>query len=299
MRAISNKDGDFLSQFDNIYENDIPKLERLADLPPQIRSTSHQKMLIDNYTDANKVKIKGYLFLEEIFGFCKTFKKLTKNLSFHLTFKTNDLQNFIYSSMADDINVTINNLYLYVPNLVPNVETQVMFNEATQSINKKSFDEWYTERRIISDSITQLDIGTSQHINSPKYLIGALQTRIGADTAIKNNNNAIFDNLNLQKYYVEIDSVIYPGDSVLVNYGQNDYIEPYKDLKLFFKEFIGEQLMSPFISYPDVKTKYPIEIIDSRHQTDYISPMKFQLFLEYSADPENAKFYLVLIDEEK
>ena len=36
MRAISNKDGDLLSQFDNINENDIPVLERLADLPPQI-----------------------------------------------------------------------------------------------------------------------------------------------------------------------------------------------------------------------------------------------------------------------
>ena len=73
MRAISNKDGDFLSQFDNINENDIPVLERLADLPPQIRDSPHQKMLIKNHTDANKGKIKGYLFLEDIFGFCKTF----------------------------------------------------------------------------------------------------------------------------------------------------------------------------------------------------------------------------------
>ena len=295
MRAISNKDGDLLSQFDNINENDIPVLERLADLPPQIRDSPHQKMLINNYTDANKGKIKGYLFLEDIFGFCKTFKKVTKNLGFHLTFKTNDLQNIIYSSMADDINVTINNLYLYISNLIPSVETQVMFNEATQNNYKISFDEWYTERRIISDTITQMDIGTSQHVNSPKYLIGAHQTRIRADTANKNNNIAIFDNLNLQKYYVEIDSVRYPRDNVLIYYEQNDYIEQYKDLKLFFKEYIGEELMSPFISYPDMKTKYPIQIVDLRHQPDHISPKKIQLFQEYSADPENAKFYLIVI----
>ena len=295
MRAISNKDGDLISQFDNINENDIPILEQLADLPVQIRDTPHQKMLINNHTDVNKGKIKGYLFLEDIFGFCKAFKKVTKNLGFHITFKTNDLQNIIYSSMADDINVTINNLYLYVPNLIPNVETQVMFNEATQNNYKISFDEWYTERRIISDTITQIDIGTSQHVNSPKYLIGAHQTRIRADTANKNNNIAIFDNLNLQKYYVEIDSVRYPRDNVLVNYEQNDYIQQYQDLKLLFKEYIGEELMSPFISYPDMKTKYPIEIIDLRHQTDYISPKKIQLFQEYSTDPENAKFYLIVI----
>ena len=58
MRAISNKDGDLLSQFDNFNENDIPILERLADLPPQIRDSPHQKMLINNHTDANKGKNK-------------------------------------------------------------------------------------------------------------------------------------------------------------------------------------------------------------------------------------------------
>ena len=295
MRAISNKHGDLVSQFDNINENDIPVLNRLADLPVQIRDTPHQKMLINNHTDAYKGKIKGYLYLEDIFGFCKTFKKVTKNLGFHLQFKTNDLQDIIYTSMTDDINVTINNLYLYVPNLIPSVETQVMFNEATQNNYKISYDEWFTERRIISDTITQLDIGSSQNVQSPKYLIGAHQTKDRIDGAISTKNVAIFDNLDLRKYYIEIDGQRYPRDSSLMNYEQNDYIEQYKDLKLFFKEYIGEQLLSPFISYPDMKTKYPIEIIDLRHQADHITPKKIQLFLEYGADPENARFFLILI----
>ena len=93
MRVISKKDGDLLSQFDNINENDIPILERLADLPPQIRSTPHQETLINNHTDANKGNLKRYLYLEDIFGFCKTFEKVTKKLGCHLTFETNDLQN--------------------------------------------------------------------------------------------------------------------------------------------------------------------------------------------------------------
>ena len=151
------------------------------------------------------------------------------------------------------------------------------------------------KRRVISDQITQLDIGTSQHVNSPNYLIGAHQTRIRADTANKNNNIAKFDNFNLQKYNVEIDSIRYPRDSVRVNHGQNDYIEKCKGLKLFFKEYKGEPLLSPILSYPDMKTKYPIEIIDLRHQTEHITPKKIQLFHEYSADPESVKFYLILI----
>ena len=53
--------------------------------------------------------------------------------------------------------------------------------------------------------------------------------------------------------------------------------------------------MSPFISYPDMKTKYPFKIIDLRHQSDHITPEKIQLFLEYGADLENARSFLILI----
>ena len=56
MKVISNKDGELLSQFDNNNENDIPILSRITDLPPQTRSTPHQKMLIVNHIDVNKSK---------------------------------------------------------------------------------------------------------------------------------------------------------------------------------------------------------------------------------------------------
>ena len=193
MKVVSNKDDDLLSQFGNNDENDIPLLKILTDLPVQIRDTPHQKMLIDNHTDPNKGKIKGYLYLEDIFGFCKTFKKVTKNLGFHLTFKTANLQDIIYTSMADDINVTSNSLYLYVQNLIPSVEIQLMFNEATQNNYKISFDEWYTERRIISDLLIQHDIGSAQHVIQPKYLICAHQTSLRSTTPDKKINIAIFD----------------------------------------------------------------------------------------------------------
>ena len=44
-----------------------------------------------------------------------------------------------------------------------------------------------------------------------------------------------------------------------------------------------------------MKTKYPIEIKDLRHQADHITPKKIQFFLEYGEDPENARFVLILI----
>ena len=65
-------------QFGNVNEIDIPLLERLTDLPPQSRDIPHQKVLIDNHTDPNRGKIKGYLILEVIFRFCETLKKVTE-----------------------------------------------------------------------------------------------------------------------------------------------------------------------------------------------------------------------------
>ena len=85
----------------------------MADLPPQIRPTPHRKMLTDNHTFANKGKIKGYLHLEDIFGFCKTNMKVTKNLGFHIMFETAKLQDVINTSMADDIKVTIISFFVY------------------------------------------------------------------------------------------------------------------------------------------------------------------------------------------
>ena len=49
------------------------------------------------------------------------------------------------------------------------------------------------------------------------------------------------------------------------------------------------------ISYPVKKTKYPIEIIDLRHQADHSTPKKIQLFQEYGTDPDNAGLFLILI----
>ena len=81
-------------------------------------------------------------------------------------FKTTKLQDIIYTSMADDINVTINKLYLYIPMLISSAETQLMFNETNQNNYKISYDEYYTERRVVSDMNIQHDIVSAQNVNS-------------------------------------------------------------------------------------------------------------------------------------
>ena len=102
MRVLTNKDGHLLSHFDRFNDGDTN---------PSINITSLKQLLIDNHSvPVNRGKIKGQLLIEDIFGFCKSFKKVTKNLGFHLPFKTNDLQNIIFTTLANDINVTIKSI---------------------------------------------------------------------------------------------------------------------------------------------------------------------------------------------
>ena len=290
MRVLFTKDADLLSQFDNINEGNAN-----ADF----NSTSLKKMLIDNHDivgqEVNKGKIKGQLALENIFGFCKSFKKITKNLGFQIIFRTADLQDIIYTSIGDNINVTINSLYLFVPTFTPSTETQLMFNESTQNNYRILFDDWFTVRRVVSDTITQIDIGSAQQVNSPKYQIACHQTAARLNAPDKGINISRFDNPNVRKYFVKIDSIRYPRDGVLTNYNENDYIDQYKDLKLFYKEYVGEELLTPFVSYPDMKTKYPIQVIDLRFQPDHKTPKEFQLFEEYRENPNHARLYVILV----
>ena len=79
----------------------------------------------------------------------------------------------------------------------------------------------------------------------------------------------------MKNYSAERDGFRYPKESVLTDFSEKDYLDQYKNLKTFYPEYVEEELMSPFISYTDMKNKYPIQVIDLRHQVDHITPKKF------------------------
>ena len=133
-------------------------------------------MHIDDHAEANRGKNKGQISPDQIVDFWKLFRKITKKLGFHLTFETTDLQDIIYTTCADANNVKTNYFYPYVPIFIPSAETQAMFNESIKYnyTNWVSFDSWCTGRKVVSDELEfQVDIGSAQDINSPKYLVVA------------------------------------------------------------------------------------------------------------------------------
>ena len=135
----------------------------------------------------------------------------------------------------------------------------------------------------------QLDMGSASNINIRLYMIVAHQKTQYENPARPTNqiNNVVFDHVDVKRYFGEIDDVRYPKDPVETNVSDDKYLDQYGDLKLFYKEYIGESLLHPFISYLDMKTFYSIRVIDRRFKIDYISPKKIRLFEEYENDPEN------------
>ena len=105
MRLITSKDEDLLPSSDEMTKNIVI-------------ITSLIQIVIKNLDlEINKGKTKWELPLEHVFGFCKTFEKISKNLGFQLTFKTANLQDKIYKILGDDIKLAINNITFFLPYL--------------------------------------------------------------------------------------------------------------------------------------------------------------------------------------
>ena len=240
MRLVTEKDGDLSKYFDLINEKENG-----------INDSTLKQILINNHTEANRGLIRSNLPLEYIFGFARSFKKITKGLGFELNLRTsNRKRDILYTTLDDDdVNVTINSISLFIPHLIPSPETQVIFNEAISQTFTLSYESWTTDRIPVDTAREfQLDISSASNINSPLYLIAAHQKTQRTDPAnpannLSNNrfNNAIFDHVNVRKYYSEIDGIRYPKNPVMVNYEENNYLEQYKDLKLFYKEYVSDQ----------------------------------------------------------
>ena len=263
MRLLTQKDGDLSSYFDKIDETENG-----------INNSTLKHLLIDSHTnDDIKGNMTTNLPLEHIFDFCKTFKKITKGLGFELQITTsNEKQNIIYTTIGgNDVSLTINSVYLCIPSLVPSAEQQQIFNESIRRNFTLSFDDWVTDKKPVNTGNEyELDTGSASNIDIPLYpIIPHRKTQRENPPRPPNQFNiAVFDHVDVKRYFVEIDGVRYPKSPVEANFSDNKYLDQYRYLKLFYKEYIGESLLHPFISYLDMKTFYPIQVIDLRFQID-------------------------------
>ena len=129
-----------------------------------------------------------------------------------------------------------------------------MFYECIMNNYTITFDPWYTERKISNDGRElQVVIGSAEHNISPKYLIGVFETQNRIGVPNKADSISIFDTNHVTKYFVEIDGARYPIDGVSTDFEEKSNLDQYRDIKLFYREYVGGKLLNPYISYTDMK----------------------------------------------
>ena len=90
-------------------------------------------------------------------------------LGYHLTFETVDLQDIIYTTLGDNLEANLISFFLYVPILIPDDQTQSLFNDSDKNSFTLSFDSWSTDRKSVDTLLQyQIDIGSAQIIISSK-----------------------------------------------------------------------------------------------------------------------------------
>ena len=191
-------------------------------------------------------------------------------------------------------------IYLY--QTCPPAEKQQLFNESVRQTFTLSFDSWVTDRKPVNTGNEyQIDFGYASNKDIPLYLLVAHQKTQRDNPARPHNqfNNAVSDHVGVKRYSVELDGVRYPKDPIEAIFTDNKFLDQYRDPKVFYKEYIGESILHPFISYLVMKMFYPKQVIDLRFQILYITPKKIRLFEEYEETPENTNLYVILIKHRK
>ena len=79
-----------------------------------------------------KVELEVTFLSNKFSASVKHLKKSQKGLGFELQLRTSiEKQNILYTTLGgNDVNVTINSIYLYIPSIVPSAVRQQIFNDS-------------------------------------------------------------------------------------------------------------------------------------------------------------------------
>ena len=111
----------------------------------------------------------------------------------------------------DDGNVTINNISLFITQIIPSPETQVYFTEAFSKTFTLSYESWTTDRESVDTAKEyRSDISSPTIINTLLHLIATHQLTQRPDPTEPTNNlskkrfnNAFFDHDKVRKFYAK------------------------------------------------------------------------------------------------
>lgn len=242
--------------------------------------------------------------LEHIFGFNSCYKKISWGIKHSLALtRGNDNLTIYRGNAVTDGKIDIRSIIWKMPTI--QTDPVILTELRTNIINNKIIPLTYLARSCESTEVPQgayswtWNLAVPGGIEKPRWIIVGFQTN---RNSTQEQNPAVFDNMNLNKAYVTLNSVKYPETDIDNNFNTNKYATLYDMFDNFKKEYDGlsELIGGNQVSYSAFKSLFPIIVFDVRKQNEKLKSgvVSIQLKFNYhNPVPANTHAYSIIISD--
>ena len=237
---------------------------------------------------------RGHMYMmikmSDLFGFVNDLEKTIYGLGFKQILKRNNNDRALFrvnvgaDTVFNDSNIHIRDISWCVPSIDPSNDNRIIVQKGLSK--KNNVDSSYYERKTFYKNVPNatnflFDLGMESGMKRPQYtIVGFENYNVNEQT----HDASTFHIMNVTECYCMIGSEFYPEDRMNINYGANIYIEAFKEIVSFNKDYNGlPHNIKPYINHRTIKSSYRIYVFDTRYQSDHIGPKPIQLNFKFSA----------------
>lgn len=185
------------------------------------------------------------------------------------------------------------------------IETKALAALTKHIVDKKTipihFSGRYCESLEVTAGSTQLTwrVSVTSGVEKPRWIIIGFQSD---RNRLQDQNPGIFDNLNIETYFVTLNSKQYPASEIKSNFVTNDYSRLYEMMCSFKREHNGfnNLIGGTQINMYDFKKLFPILVLDVRKQKDKLKSgvvdMQLKFYFRDAVPAHTVAYALILSD---
>jgi len=263
---------------------------------------TRRSLLLDGDNDT----IGNFSFIipfSHVFGFSE-YQKVMYNTKHTITFTRAGNHLAIHrSNNAQNGKVEFTRIAWRFPCVIPSTESKAQLMQIVKE--KGSYPLHFSGRsdqhNTISPGVTFFDwrLSITSGIEKPRYILVGFQT----DKIVTQlQNPAVFDHLNLERAYVQLNGMRYPKYDVGVNFAKNQYSILYKMMDDFKREYYGinNLIGGSQINLATYKSLYPILVFDVKNQDEQLRSGVVDMNLQFyfrEGIPHNTHAYAVILSD--
>ena len=251
---------------------------------------NRDSQLKGGHTAAERCHMYMMIKMSDPFDFVNDLEKIIYGLGFKLILKRNNKDRALFrvnagaGGVGNDDNIDNRDLSWCVPSIDPSNDNRIIVQKGLSKKNNVDFS--YYERKTFYKNVPNatnflFDLGMESGMERPQYIIvGFENNNVNEQT----HDASAFHVMNVTEFNCKIGSEFYPEDRMNINYSANNYIEAFKEIVSFSKDYNGlPHNIKPYINHRTFKSNYRIYVFDTRYQSDHIGPKPIQLNFKFSA----------------